>query len=154
MAKNTESAQILKVALPPAFYNWQNMIGIPQRFALEPLEAPLREQLQPGGTARPAQLPISGASVDSAKRADAAVPDQNLLAKIPRVGAEAPFIYTPIRTECETALRNFETTPAAEVPAIRSLRQCGAIDKAARNCARSARKGHNIVRINCFGRFR
>lgn len=80
MAENTESAQILKVALSPAFYNRQNMIGVPQRFAREPLEAPLGEQPQPVGAARPAQLTIGGASVDSAKRADAAVAQQNLLA--------------------------------------------------------------------------
>lgn len=72
------------------------MIGIPQRLAREPLEPPFSEKAQPVGPARAAQLSVGCASVDSANCANAPVPLQNLLAKVTRIGAEAPFVYAPI----------------------------------------------------------
>ena len=97
------------------------MIGIPQRLAAKPLEPPFNEKAQAVGPARAAQLGVGNASVDSADCADTPVPIQNLLAKVARVGAEAPFMYTPIRAEGKAPRRDFETAPAAEGPAIRPL---------------------------------
>jgi len=100
------------------------------------------------------QFPISGSSVGPADRANATVPLQNLLAKIARVAAEAPFVHAPIRTECEASCGDFQAAPTAERPAIVSLRQSGAIGGAARHSPGSTRKRHNILRIKCLTRFR
>ena len=44
MAEQTKSAEISKVAFPPSFYNRQNVIGIPQRLAIQTFESPFREK--------------------------------------------------------------------------------------------------------------
>jgi hypothetical protein len=62
------------------------MIGIPESLAREPPESP--QKLLPVGPTRAPQLPVRSAGVDSADRANATVPLQNLLAKI-TVAAEA-----------------------------------------------------------------
>jgi hypothetical protein len=105
------------------------------------------------GPTRAAQLPVGSASVDSADCANAPVPLQDLLAKVARVGAEAPFVNTPIRAERKTPRRDFETTPAAEGSPVAPFRQGCSISEAARDCSRSAQLVHNIFRIKCFGRF-
>ena len=126
-----------KIAFSPSFHNRQNVIGIPQRLAGEPLEPPFNEKAQPVGPTRAAQLRVGSASVDSADCANAPVPLHYLLAKVARVGAEAPFVNTPIRAECKAPRRDFEPTPAAEGPAVAPFRQSGAIGEAAGHCPRS-----------------
>ena len=153
MAEQTKSAEIFEIAFSPSFYNRQNVIGVPQRLATEPLEAPFHEEPQPVGSARAAQLRVGRTSVDSADCADTPVPLQNLLAKVARVGAEAPFVNPPIRAERETPRGDFESTPAAEGPAAGPFRQSGAIGDAARHCPRSAQTLHNIFSIKCFRGF-
>ena len=153
MADKTQRAQVLKVALSSTFNHGQDMIRVPQRLAREPLEPPFSEKAQPVGPTRATQLRVGCASVDSADRADAPVPLKNLLAKVARVGAEAPFVDTPIRAECKTPRRDFESTPAAEGPAVAPFRQGGAIRETAWDCPGSAQMLHNIFSIKCFGRF-
>jgi hypothetical protein len=153
VADKAQCAQILKIALSSTFHYRQDMISVPKCLSREPLEPPFNEKPQPMGSARTAQFPVGSASVDSADRTDASVPLQNLLTKVARVGAEAPFVYAPIRAESETPRRNFEITPAAERPAVRPFRQGGAIGEAARDGPRGAQMIHNIFRIKCFGRF-
>jgi len=153
MAEQTKSAEISQVAFSSSFHNRQNVIGIPQRLAGEPLELPFNEKAQPVGPTRAAQLGVGSASVDSADCANAPVPLQYLLAKVARVGAEAPFVNAPIRAERKTPRRDFETTPAAEGSAAAPFRQSGAICEAAGDCPRSAQMVHNIFSIKCFGRF-
>jgi hypothetical protein len=135
MTQQTESAEISKVAFSPSFHNRQNVIGVPQRLAREPLKPPFGEKPQPVGPARAPQLRVGRTSVDSADCAHSPVPLQNLLAKVARVGAEAPFVNAPLRAERETPRRDFETTPAAERPAAGPFRQSGAIGEAARHCS-------------------
>src|SRR5579862_9409855 len=114
MAQKTQSAQILKVALPSALRHGQDMVGVPEGLAREPFESPFREKPEPVCPSRAPQLCISSAGIDTADRANAVVPQQNLLAQITRVGAEAPFVHAPIRTERETPCRDFQGAPAAE----------------------------------------
>ena len=71
------------------------------------------------GSTRAPQFPISNAGVDSADRAYATVAQQNLLAEVTGVSAEAPFVHTPIRTEREAPRWDFQATPTAEGPAVR-----------------------------------
>src|SRR6476646_3275325 len=61
---------------------------------------------------------VGGAGIHLTQRAYAAIARQYLLAEIAGVGAEAPFVNTPIGTERETASGNFEVTPAAEGAAV------------------------------------
>ena len=153
MTEQAKSAEISKVAFSPTFHNRQNVIGIPQRLAGEPLKPPFSQKPQPVGPARAAQLRVGKTSVDSADCADAPVPLQNLLAKVARVGAEAPFVNAPIRAERETPRRDFETAPAAEGPAAGPFRQSGAVGETARHGPRSAQTLHNIFSIKCLGGF-
>ena len=90
------------------------MIGIPEGLTSEPLEPPFRKKPQPVTPTRALQFPVGSTSVNSADCTDAPVPLQNLLTKVAGVGAEAPFVYAPIRTKGETPRRDFETTPATE----------------------------------------
>ena len=154
MAEKTQGTQVLKIALSAPLHDGQDMISIPKRLAIQTFESPFREKPQPVGPARAAQLPVGSASVDSADCADAPVPLQNLLTKVAGVGTKAPFVYTPIRTECETPRWNLQTAPAAQRPAVAPFRQSGAIGEAARHCPRSAQSPHNIFSIKCFQRSR
>ena len=122
MADQAKGAQIPKVALSSTFDHWQDMIRVPQRLAREPRKAPFGKKLLPVCTTGSPELPISSAGVGPADRADAAVPTQNLLAEIAGVGAELPFMDTPIRAECESACGDFQTAPAAESAAVWSFR--------------------------------
>ena len=117
MAEKAQRSQILKIALSAALHDGQDMISIPQCFSRKPPQTPLSEKPQPVGSARAAQLPMGSASVDSADRADAPVPLQNLFTKVAGIGTKAPFVYTPIRTESETPRRNLKAAPAAQRPA-------------------------------------
>jgi hypothetical protein len=154
MAEQAQGAQVLQVALAPSFHYRKNMIGVPQRLARESRKSPLREKPLPVGSARAPQLPIGGAGVDAANRANAAVPQQNLLAQVPGVGAEAPFVHTPIRTEGEAPRGDFQATPAAQRAAIRPFRESGAIGEAAGHSPGGAQGRHNIFIIKCLRRSR
>jgi hypothetical protein len=154
MAEQAQGTQVLQVALSPAFHYRKNVIGVPERLARKPCESPLGEKPLPVGPARAPQLPIGGAGVDAADRAKSAVPQQNLLAKVPGVGAEAPFVDTPIRTEGKAPRWDFQTAPAAERAAIRPFRQSGAIGEAAGHGPGGAQGRHNIFIIKCLKRSR
>ena len=81
MAEKTQGTQVLQVALSAAFDDGQDMIGVPQTLPVQPLEPPFGEKPQPVGTTGAPQLSIRSAGVNSADRADAPVPPQNLLAQ-------------------------------------------------------------------------
>ena len=87
VAQQAQRAQVVKVALSSAFHHGQDVIGIPQRLPVEPFKSPSGEKPQPMGSARTAQFPIGGPRIDPAERANAAIPLQNLLAKIAWVAA-------------------------------------------------------------------
>jgi len=150
MAEKTQRAQVLKVALSAALHDGQDMIGIPQCLSREPLESPFSEKPQAMGPTRASQFPIGSAGIDSADRADAPVPLENLFAKVAGVRTEAPFVDAPIRTKCETTRRDFQATPAAKRAAVRPFWQSGSIGEAARHYPRSAQRFHNIFSIKCF----
>jgi len=131
VAENTQGAQVVEVALSTPFRDGQDMIGVPQTLAVQPLEPPFGEKPQPVGPAGAPQFAISRASVRSADRANAAVPLQDLLAKVPGIGAEPPFVHTPIRTERKAPRRDLQTAPAAQRASVAAFRQGSAIGEAA-----------------------
>jgi hypothetical protein len=150
VAEKAQGTQILKVALSSAFHHGQDMIGIPESLAREPLEPPSGQKPLPMCATRAPQFPVGSAGVDPADRANAPVPLQNLLAKITGVGTEAPFVDTPIRTERKAPHWDFQATPTAERPAVAPSRQSGAIGEAARHCPGDTQDRHNIFSIKCL----
>jgi adenylate cyclase len=106
------------------------------------------------GAARAPQFPICSPGVDRADRANTAVPRQNLVAKIAGIGAQPPFVYAKIRAEGKAPRGDFQCTPAAERPAVFSLRKNGAIGAASWHGPGCAWECHNIYSIKCLKRFR
>ena len=102
------------------------------------------------GPTRAAQFRIRGAGVGPADGADAAVPLENLFAKVAGIGAKAPFVHAPIRTEREAPGRDFQAAPAAQRASVRSFRLSGAVGDAAGHGAGGARGRHNIFSIKCL----
>lgn|SRR5579871_1188651 len=131
MANQAQCTDILEVAFPSAFRYRENMIRVPQRFPTDPAESPVREEpraMRPAGTL---QIEIGGARVGEAKRADAAVAQEHLVAQVARVGSKTPLVHAPIRAESRASGRNFEIAPSAERSAAGALRKCILIDKTA-----------------------
>jgi len=49
MAEKTQGTQVLKIAFPATLHDGQDMIGIPERFAIQAFEPPFSEKPQPVG---------------------------------------------------------------------------------------------------------
>lgn len=138
MAEQAQRAEVLQIAFASALYHGNNMIRVPKGSTADPLEPPTREQLLSMRPARPLQVEIGGSAIDPAKRADAFVAGEHLLAQIAGVRAKPPFMHTPIRAEREPARRDLEIAPAAERAAILPFLKSGSIGKPAGHGARSA----------------
>ena len=80
MALQTQGADVLKVALAATLGHGQNVVRVPKRLTIDPLQAPAFQKFQPVYAPRPLQVDVSGASVGLAQGANAAIPEQNLLA--------------------------------------------------------------------------
>jgi hypothetical protein len=118
VADQAQGSDVFQIAFATALCHRDNVIRIPQRSSIQPLQTPTRQQLLPVRTARPLQIEISSAAIDPANRTDALVARKYLLAQIAGVSAKAPFMDAPVRAERESARRDFEVTPAAERTAI------------------------------------
>lgn len=135
MAENAERPEVQQIAFAAALDYRHDVVGVPQRFTIEPLQSPFIEQLQAMRAAGAFQPGEGGAGIHAANRADAAVAGEHPIAKIARIGAELPFIDAPVRAKRESPRRNFEVAPTAERPSVCALLERGAIGESTRHGA-------------------
>ena len=74
MANQAEGADVLKIALASAFRDGKNVIRVPQRFAVDPFQAPALQQFQPVDPARSLQVHVCGEGVGVAQGASPSIP--------------------------------------------------------------------------------
>jgi hypothetical protein len=129
VADQAQSTEVLQVALTTAFNHGQDVIRVPQRFPIEPFEAPAHKKPVPVLAPRPLQVEVGSARVGVANCADAVIAPEDLLAQVTRVTTKAPFMDTPDRTERQAPRGNFEPAPAAQGAAIPALLKSGSVDE-------------------------
>jgi hypothetical protein len=128
MANETQSPQVVQIALAAAFDNRQNVIGIPQRAAGETLKSPSFEQLEAMHAAGSLQFGKGGFGVEAAGFADAPIARENLIAKIAWIGAKFPLMDAEVGAEGEAPRGwDFEVAPAAKRSSVGAFFQGGAI---------------------------
>jgi hypothetical protein len=106
MAFQAEGSEVCEIALAAAFDHRNDMIGIPKAFSgsRSGTKAPIDPGLQAGGSAQSLQMSPGRQAIDAALTADALVALEHSLADVSGIGAQAPFLDAPVRTECEAAL--------------------------------------------------
>jgi hypothetical protein len=95
MAGQTKRPQILQVALPAPLRHRADMIGVPQRPPrVHRPQPPHLQLLLPHPAARPLQPRIRRHRIGLAKSTNPAVPQENMVSQIPRVGPQTPLVNT------------------------------------------------------------
>ncbi len=84
------------------------------------------------------QLPCGRDAVHIAVGAHAAISFEYLLSQVRGLGAQLPLVHAIVRTERKPASRDFQRTPTAKSPAIRSSRDRLTINPTSLDEARSA----------------
>lgn len=138
MAFQAKRAHIGKVALPAAFHNGYEMIGIPQAFS--GAQVPLDGNAEASGSAQTAKMRISGNTVDTAKSANAAIPFEHFFSKVARVSAKLPLVYAPIGAERGAAGGNLQMAPSAEISPVQTLFEFLALNPTTGHCTLRAHK--------------
>ena len=153
MTAKAESAYVFEIAFPAALGHREDVVRIPQASAGEAFQSPMREQHAAACAARSFEFIVCGPRIDQATCANALIALRYLFAQISGIGAQAPFVYAPVRAKSPPARWHFERAPSAECAAVRAFRQHGAVRGAAGHSSGSALleiDGHNIIRIECF----
>jgi len=126
MALQTQRAHVGQIAFASAFGYGQDVIGVPQVFALAPIlfEIAARRVIQLA-LVFPQRL-----GVQAALRTHAAIPGEDLLSQIAGIGAQLPLAYASGGAECDAALGDLRATsaaraalafhPSAGLPALRA----------------------------------
>src|ERR1700734_2398562 len=122
MALQTQSADVLEIALASALYYGRDMVGIPQRLSGTGAQSPMQQRSQPRSTSQPFQLPSCMQAVNSATGADPAIAFQYFFGNLARTAASPPFFHAPVRTEGHAAFGDFQIAPTAQIPAVSTLR--------------------------------
>jgi hypothetical protein len=125
MARETERAEVVEVALTAAFGDRTDVVCVPERAAggngLHPVEAEARETISP---ACPFEGGVDGKGIGLAGGADAAVAREDLIAEVAGVGTKTPLVNTVIGAKSATAFgENLEVAPAAERKIIGAARE-------------------------------
>ena len=120
VAGETEGAEVVEVALAPAFGYGSDVVGVPEGAAggdgLHTVEG---EASGAGGTSGSFERGVDGDGVGSAGGADASVAGEDLVAEVAGVGAEAPLVDAVVRAEGAAApSEDLEIAPAAEREAV------------------------------------
>lgn len=122
MAEETEGAEIVEVALAPAFGDGADVVGIPKASAGgDGLHAVESEACGPGWASGSLEGVVGGDGVDVADGADAAVARKDLVAEVAGVSAETPLVDAVVGAEGAAAFgEDFEVAPAAEGEVVRA----------------------------------
>jgi hypothetical protein len=148
VAEETEGAEIVEVALAPAFDDGADVIGIPEGAASgDGFHAVEMQAGCAGGASGSLESVVGGDGVDVTDSADAAVAGEDLVAEVARVGAEAPLVDAVITAEgAATFGEDFEVAPATEGEVVGAERERGSSRVASRECAWDDHAG---LRIGC-----
>lgn len=136
MAAQAKCAHVRQVALPTAFRDGNNVIGVPHRFTAAFFKLPVFEKLAPRREIEFAHFLAELRSVCAADCADTLVTFEDLLAKIPWVSAKLPLMHAGIGTKRSPAFTDFVVTPSAERPSGSAVLNFRGLHPAARFLAR------------------
>jgi hypothetical protein len=85
MAKQAKRADVVEVALPAAFSDRKNVVGVPQTLAGAAANSPLQQEGSPLNSSCAPDLACCGKRIDTAQSTDAMIAKQYLFAKIRRL---------------------------------------------------------------------
>ena len=122
MANQAERADVGQIACAAAFHHRNDVVGIPQRPAVDRLQTPMLQQPNLCRSATAFQRDICGHGIDATQSANPFISRERFLTKEAGIGAESPLFHAEIRAEGEAAFGHFELTPTAQIAAFRSLR--------------------------------
>ncbi len=127
MASQAQGANVIQVALAPAFADGENVIRIPKTFPYSAIQPPMPHKTGAPVAARPLESYVLRQRIHSTVGAHATVAPQYLVPQIARLRSQFPFVHAIIRAEGETPRRNLERAPAAQTSAVGSARNVLAI---------------------------
>jgi hypothetical protein len=96
MATQAERADVIQVALPAPLRYRQNVIRVPKALAGPRVESPMPHQGHASRPARSLQLALLRDGVNPTVGAHALVTVQYLLAQVPRLRSQLPFVYAVV----------------------------------------------------------
>jgi hypothetical protein len=125
MAWNAEGADVIQITLASAFYDGEDVVGVPEGAAAgDGFHAIKGESGDTGFAAGALERGVDGDGVGTAEVADAVVASEDLVAEVAGVGAEAPLVDTEVGTEGAAALgEDLKLAPAAERAAVFTVGQ-------------------------------
>lgn len=116
MAEQAEGAEVVEVALAAALGDGEDVVGVPEGAAgMDGAQSPDFQGFVAGAAAGALQGVVSLHGVGRAKGADAAVAEEDLVAQIAWIGAQAPLVDAELGAEGPAAAReDLQLAPAAE----------------------------------------
>ncbi len=114
VAQQAQCPHVGQIALPSAFRNRHNMIGVPKRLPAALTHLPSLQELSPRREIQFPHVPSKRDRVGTALRANAAVAREYLVSQISRIGSQLPFMDALFRTEAPSPFRHLGSAPSAE----------------------------------------
>lgn len=116
MTHEAECPEVVEVALSTAFGDGADVVGVPERAARSDVsQARHREGFGAGGAASAPECGVGGDSVEATESAEASIAEEDLVAEISRVRAQAPLVDAEVGAEGATARsEDLELAPTAE----------------------------------------
>src|ERR1022692_4394336 len=108
VAFQAERAHVGEVAFASAFGDRHDVVGVPQVAA-----APVLVELAARGVVELALVLAEGFGVQAALRADAAIAQEDLFARVAGIGSQFPLVDALVGAECEAPFGDFAAAPAA-----------------------------------------
>jgi hypothetical protein len=123
MAEQTESPDVVQIALTTAFAYRQNMVGIPEAppagHGLHAVEAKSCCPRRPAGAL---ESGVHGHGINLAGCATSAITSEDLVAQISRIRAKSPLVNAVVAAEGAAAFReDLKLAPATERQAVRAF---------------------------------
>jgi len=133
VARETQGADIVEIALPAPFSDGQDVVCVPKRAATCNRFHPVKgETGNASASARAFQSGVNRTRISLAQGADAAVACIDLVAEEAGVGTQSPLEDAIVGTESPSAPgKDFELAPAAEWTSVFAMRQIVRADAAA-----------------------
>lgn len=147
MAGEAEGAEVVEIALAPAFRHGQDMVGIPEGTAGgDGLKAVEGEAGAAGCAPGTLERGVDGEGIGLAEMTDAAVAREDQVAEKARIGTETPLEDAEVGAEgAASAGEDFELAPAAEWPSEGAEREGVGLDSSA---GQGTRREHGSLRID------
>ena len=134
MAPQAQRPNIRQIALAATLRHRRDVVGIPQARAPQILQAPVAKHAYTPPWRESLDAPPFRDRIQVTGGAHPLVAIEYLVSQISRVGAQAPFVDTPVRAEGPSPRRYFQAAPTAQGSAARTARQFRSLRAPAAHC--------------------